>query len=354
MYMWLQNSIWSNRLKTIYLLLLFPLFLFWLIYLGFLLSNIFGWSYSYIVDFFQKDIQNNWWLCQTQNAQICARNYYLKDALDNTLSIFMILWPILLIWCLISFIFYRQIIFKFSWAKPITRQENPEIYNIVENLCISKWILVDQDISQQRWIKIWIIQDSSMNAFATGWDTKNAWIVFSSWLIEKLNKQEIEAVAAHELTHIINKDSLLMIVIVVFIWAIATLWEIALRVWLNMKSDNSKDSWKAKWLIIFVWVILMILWYLVFPLVQLAVSRRREYLADAWSVEITKDKFAMINALQKISQDSVIESIKKQTVASMCIASPFWPDLSFFSRIIKSIFSTHPSIEDRIKALESY
>ena len=97
---------------------------------------------------------------------------------------------------------------------PLTRKENPEIYNIVENLCLSRGLFVP---------RIGIIEDDSLNAFATGWNSKNAWVVFSRGLINKLNKSEIEAVAAHELTHLINKDSLLMVVIVVFVGVIGML-----------------------------------------------------------------------------------------------------------------------------------
>lgn len=315
--------------------------------------NIFNKSdYNSTYEYFSTQVAQSPDLCPTNEISSCTRNYYISQAFNNTLSVFSLLGPVILIWCLISFLFYRQIIFKFSGASPLSRKDNPQIYNIVENLCISRWILVESDIQQNRWIKVWIIEDSSLNAFAVWWNPKNSWIVFSRGLLEKLNKQEIEAVAAHELTHIINKDSLLMIVIVVFIWAIATIWEIVFRIALSTKSE--KDSWNIKLAMIVIWIVLMVLWYLIFPLVQLAVSRRREYLADAGSVELTKDKNAMISALKNISQDAVIEDIKKPTVAAMCIASPFDSKKWWFSSFIWNLFSTHPSIEDRIKALEGY
>jgi len=251
-------------------------------------------------------------------------------------EILLFLWPIILIWGIISFFFHRQIVFKFTWAKPITRKEIPEVYNIVENLCISRWLAVP---------KIGIIEDNSMNAFALGWNTKHAWIVFSRWLINRLDKKEIEAVAAHELTHIINKDSLMMIVIVVFVGVIGTLWQILIR--MRWSSNNGKDNN----VIPLVGLGLLILWYLVYPLIRLALSRKREFLADAGAVELTKDKYAMISALQKISSDSRIESIQKDTVAAMCIESPLeGKNPGFFSKLL----ATHPPIAERIKALESY
>ena len=302
---WIQTAIWANRLRTLYLIFLFPAFLlgiFWLFF-GIRTGN---WQ--------------EWW--------------------TETIQTFYIIWPIILVWALLSFFLHRQIIFSFSWAEPISRISNPDIYNIVENLCISRWLPVP---------KIAILNDKSLNAFAVGWNPKNSWIVFSKWIIEKLNKKEIEAVAAHELTHIMNKDSMLMIIIVVFIWAVAWLGEIMFRSWLRLRSsNNSKWTAQIKLFLIMVWLLLLILWYLIFPLVQLAISRKREFLADAGSAQLTKNPQALISALLKISQDPIIEDIDKPSIAAMCIANPL--SSSFF----KNLFSTHPSIEDRIKMLKKY
>lgn len=306
MYKGIQSSIWENSLRSVFLLVSFPLLL-WVLVVALMMF-----VYS------QEGYAVSW-----------------ADWLVLANEVLFFLWPVILIRGIISFFFHRQIVFKFAWARPITRQEIPEVYNIVENLCISRWLAVP---------KIGIIEDDSMNAFALGWNTKHAWIVFSRWLINRLNKAEIEAVAAHELTHIINKDSLMMIVIVVFVWVIGTLWQILVRV-----RGSSRDG---KWNVLpLIGLGLLILWYLVYPLIRLALSRKREFLADAGAVELTKDKYAMISALQKISTDSRIESIQKDTVAAMCIESPLeaknpW----FFSRL----FATHPPVADRIKALESY
>lgn len=306
MYKGIQSSIWENSLRSIFLLISFPLLL-----------------WVFVVVLMVIVYTQEWYTVSWAESLILAND------------VLFFLWPAILLWGIISFFFHRQIVFKFSWAKPITRQEVPEIYNIVENLCISRWLGVP---------KIGIIEDDSMNAFALGWNTKHAWIVFSRWLINRLNKAEIEAVAAHELTHIINKDSLMMIIIVVFVGVIWTLWQILIRV----RGSREEGKWN---IIPLVGLVLLVLWYLVYPLIRLALSRKREFLADAGAVELTKDKYAMISALQKISTDSRIESIQKDTVAAMCIESPLdkkepW----FFSRLL----ATHPPVADRIKALESY
>lgn len=254
----------------------------------------------------------------------------LMVAEQETGEILVVLWPVLMIWILIAFFFQRQLIFSFSGAKPITRQEHPEIYNIVENLCISRGLPTP---------KIWIINQEWMNAFALGRRASDSRIVFTTGLLEKLDKREIEAVAAHELTHIINKDTLLMLVIVLYIWAISIIGEILIR------TGRGKWNGKGKNILPLIGLALMILWYLLYPLIRLAISRKREYLADAGSVQLTKDNQAMISALKKINQKPEIE-LKNKEMSAMFIENPL--DNAF------SIFQTHPSIEDRIKALENY
>ncbi|MDD2565898.1 MAG: M48 family metallopeptidase [Candidatus Gracilibacteria bacterium] len=319
----IQSSIWSNRLKTIMLLILFPVLVFGVVFL---------------IMFFV--------LYSTPGEIIHSTDFYLNQSLIQSIQVFTYLLPIILIWALISFAFYRQIIFAFTDAEPITRIENPEIYNIVENLCISRGIPTPN---------IGILEDDSLNAFAVGWNPKKSWIVFSRGILNKLNKQEIEAVAAHELTHIMNKDGLLLVTVIVFIGAIAAIGEImfrSARVMGGSKDSNGKGN-QLQLILILVGLALLILGYLVLPLVQLAVSRKREYLADAGSVELTKDKYAMITALQNISYDSTIESIKKDSISALCIENPF-PRTAGLSNRFHEFFSTHPTIENRIKMLERY
>ncbi len=321
MAIWLQSSIWANRTKSLILIVSFPVLLFGILFLVFLLLSM-------------------KWAVEPQTFEV-----YAQESLALNLMAFTYLGPILLVWCLISFAFHRQIIFAFSGAKPLERRICPDVYNIVENLCISRGLPMPQ---------IGILEDDSMNAFAVGWRPKNAWIVFSRGLLNTLNKKEVEAVAAHELTHIINRDSLLMVVVICFIGAIATIWEIIVRWgWRFGWSRDSKDSGQIKMAIMVIGFVFLILGYVVFPLVQLALSRKREYLADAGSVELTHDSESMIAALEKISADSVIESINKWTVAAMCIATPFEKKSGFWSWV-KNLFSTHPRIEDRISALRTY
>lgn len=311
---WLQTSKKANTLKVIYLVLLMPLVVFLCLFLYF-------------------------------EMQIFSSEQNIFDLNNITFSLkwaFQLLiysLPIMFLWLIVWVYFQKQIIFSFTWAKELSRKDNKELYNIIENLCISRGLPIP---------KIWIIEDNSLNAFATWWTPKNSHVVFSRWLINKLDKKEIEAVAWHELTHIINWDVRLMVIINVFIWMIWTIWYILL---ISRSSSENKNNSGLKIL----WLMLYIVSLLILPLINMAVSRKKEFLADAWSVELTKDKDSMISALRKISKDSVIKGVDKKSssVKAMFINNPEIKKVKFFSKI-SNLFSTHPSIEKRIELLEKY
>jgi heat shock protein HtpX len=171
-------------------------------------------------------------------------------------------------------------------------------------------------------------------------------------LLNTLNKREIEAVAAHELSHIINKDSMLMLVTVVFIGIISVVGEVLIRIRI---SGNSKDN-RLQLITIVAGVAFLLLGYLIYPLIRLAISRKREYLADAGSVELTKDNQAMISALQKISGHSAVPSANKN-IAMFFIDSPTVTDQEMreITKIKKSsLWDSHPSIDERISALQHF
>ena len=263
-----------------------------------------------------------------------------------TLGIFPIVLIVLWIRWLVSFFLQKDIMFGLSGAKAITRKENPEIYNIVENLCISKWLPMP---------KIAIMNEPWMNAFATWWRQKDSRIAFTSGLLQNLDKKEIEAVAGHELTHLINKDSLLMYVAYVFVWAMTMVWQYALRFWWTSNSSSKRGWWIAIFGIAF-----LALWYLFYPLVRLAISRKREFMADLGSVELTRDNQSMISALRKISWNSVV-SKASDSISSFFIAEPRRISMSMNSsapattkKTKTSIRDSHPSIDDRISTLQMY
>lgn len=248
--------------------------------------------------------------------------------------------------------------FWLSGAEPLTRKQNPEIYNIVENLCISRWLQMP---------KIAIMKEQWMNAFATWWRQKDSWIAFTTGLLQNLDKSEIEAVAGHELTHLRNNDSLLMYVAYVFVWAVTLVGEYLVRFsyygWAR-SSDNNGNR-QGNWMVIF-WFAFLALWYLLYPLIRLAISRKREYMADLGSVELTRDNQSMISALRKISNNSTVTKANTW-ISSFFIANPkvsVWDVIknghwmkNYASngwKIKTSIRDSHPSIDDRIARLQSF
>ena len=195
-----------------------------------------------------------------------------------------------------------------------------------------------------------------MNAFATWWKKDDSWVAFTSGLLKNLDKREIEAVAWHELTHLMNKDSLLMYVAYVFVWVVSVIWQLILRSW------TSSSSSRKNWWIFFFWLAFLFLWYLLYPLIRLAISRKREYMADLWSVELTRDTESMISALKKISGNSYV-SKANTNISSFFISDPkrYLRNYSVGNRatedvkkIKTSIRDSHPSIDDRISRLQSY
>jgi len=323
-YQWMQSFKAENQRKTVILLILFPLTLlliFWVVFSLFFTD--------WYVDHFAA-----WW--------------------NKTIEIFPFVLIWLWVWWGVSFFLQKDIMFWLSGAKEITRKQNPEVYNIVENLCISKWIPMP---------KIAIMNEPWMNAFATWWRQKDSWIAFTSWLLEKLDKKEIEAVVGHELTHLINKDSLLMYVAYVFVWVVSLAGQYLLRgnFYGYSSSSDSKKSWTG--MLIF-WIAFLALWYLFYPLMRLAISRKREYMADLGSVELTRDNQAMISALRKISTDSYV-SKANDSISSFFIAEPKILGIDKVKEMKRhaagiekktktSIRDSHPSIDDRIARLQNY
>jgi len=276
-----------------------------------------------------------------------------NDWWNLTMKYFPIVLVGLGIWWAVSFYMQKDIMFWLSGAKPITRKDNPEVYNIVENLCISKWLPMP---------KIAIMDEPWMNAFATWWKQKDSRIAFTSGLLENLNKKEVEAVAGHELTHLINKDSMLMYVAYVFVWVVSLAGQYLLRTQLyGSSSSDGKKNYNGMFIF---WIAFLALWYLFYPLMRLAISRKREYMADLWSVELTRDNQAMISALKKISTNSYV-SKANDSISSFFIAEPkkFGIDkvkeikmhaAGIEKKTKTSIRDSHPSIDDRIARLQNY
>lgn len=238
----------------------------------------------------------------------------------------------------ISYFWSDKIVLGVSKAKPIEKKDNPQLYRTVENLCIAAGLPLP---------KIYLIEDSAPNAFATGRDPKHAAIAFTTGILSKLNKQELEGVTAHELSHVGNKDTLLMAVVSVLVGTIAMVADFYMRsLWYGHR-DNS-DS-KSGTVFAVLAIVVAILAPIIAMLIQLAVSRRREFLADASGVILTRYPQGLANALLKISADKEPLEVANRGTAHLYIINPLKG--KSVTGFMVNLFNTHPPIEARIKAL---
>lgn len=235
-----------------------------------------------------------------------------------------------------SYWFSDKIVLSMSGAKQITKESAPEIYRIVENLCITAGLPIP---------KIYIMEDSAMNAFATGRDPQHGVICYTTGILQRLNKVEIEGVTAHELSHIGNRDILLSTVVVILVGFVALLadW---FRHWsiFGGGDDENRDG-KASLVFTILAVVFSLLAPIAASLVQLAISRRREFLADASGVLLTRYPEGLASALEKISGDTEPLEAANRATAPLFISNPFK------NMNVSKYFMTHPPIEERIAAL---
>lgn len=237
----------------------------------------------------------------------------------------------------ITFLSARAQVLGMSGAKPATREDYPQLYNIVESLCIPARLPMPQ---------IYVVNDPSPNAFATGRNPKKAAVAFTTGLLERLNREELEAVAAHELGHIRNYDIRLMTISIALISVVALLANLGSRMLFYQQRGRDKKTNPAGILIA---LVLIIFAPLAAQFVHFAISRNREFLADATAVEFTRNAKGMMDALIRIHADEHDVAKAKPATASMYIASPFSKN-----RHAKAAnwFSTHPTLQARIERLE--
>ncbi|MFA5828140.1 MAG: M48 family metallopeptidase [Candidatus Shapirobacteria bacterium] len=232
----------------------------------------------------------------------------------------------------ISYFYGDKIVLNLNNAHPAKREKYFDFYTITENLAMGMGIPKPQ---------IYVIEDESPNAFATGKDPKSAVICATTGLLNKLNRTELEGVIAHELSHIQNYDIRVMMIVSVLIGTISILVNLVSRNRLGRNSDR-----KSNGLLILLGFILLLFAPLIGQIIQLAISRSREFLADSSAVKLTRQPQGLINALKKISSDPSVLASASTATASLYIINPFK------NNKIANLFSTHPPIEKRITALE--
>lgn len=320
----LQTHIWSNNWKTGLLMAGFPILLILLLYALFLLFA----GFSGI---------------SVGPDPVAGPFIWAGDALADA-------WPYAvagaILWFGIAYAFYQNIIDAATGAKKVERTQAPKLYNLLENLCISRGITMPA---------LRVMETDALNAFATGLHKGQYSVTVTRGLINALTDEELEAVLAHELTHIRNNDVRLLVIAVVFVGIFSFVGEMAFRSLRfgavsggsssSRRSSSSSSSGGGGAVIAIVAALVIIaIAYALAIVIRFALSRRREYLADAGAVELTKNPDAMISALQKISGNAAVEAPSE--VREMFIENPH----SDFA----SVFATHPPIEKRIEALSKF
>jgi len=286
----------------------------------------------------ESNIRKTWLLLIAFLIFIIALGWLFSYLLDN--SIFLILAvAIALLQSFFAYWYSDKIVLAITRARKIEKKDNPELYRIVENLCITAGLPLP---------KIYIIGEQQPNAFATGRNAENSVIAVTQGLLEKLERPELEGVLAHELSHIGNKDILLgtVVVILVGIMAMLSNWFLRISFWGGTRRDSRGSSGL---ILMILGIIAAILAPIAAVLIQLAVSRKREFLADASGALLTRYPEGLAKALEKISADQSSMRIASNSTAHLFIASPFRgkQSKSWFTKL----FLTHPPVEERIRAL---
>jgi heat shock protein HtpX len=274
-------------------------------------------------------------------------SYVLGRALGYGLSLAGVMLIISGLMSFASYYYSDKIVLSMSGARQIQKKDNPNFFNIVENLSIASGLPTP---------KVYIINDPAPNAFATGRDPQHAAVAATSGILEQLSKQELEGVIGHELSHVKNYDTRLMGVVAILAGSLAILADFFLRslFWggIGGKRDNDRDNNNGLFLIL--GLVAAILAPIAATLIQLAISRHREFLADADSALLTRYPEGLARALEKIANDKNILKSASNATAHLFIENPFKTDTSRKTKsFLAGLFSTHPPIEERIKILRS-
>jgi heat shock protein HtpX len=301
----------NNNMKSMCLLFMFPVLIIGLVYLFFV---IFG--------AMQKD--------------------YNVSAGAATLQALPVVIIAVTIWFFIAYFINTMLIRYATHSTSLERRDNKRVYNLVENLCMANGMDMP---------KVNVIEDNSLNAFASGINKKTYTVTLTRGIINTLDDNELEGVIAHELTHIRNRDVRLLIISIVFVGIFTAVAQIAARMAfrssLGRSRSNNKNNGASTALILLIVAVLGVLGYLFSLLIRLAISRKREYMADAGGALMTKNPMALASALRKISRNPEIHGIKREDIAQLYIEHKAKGSFS-------GLFATHPPIEQRIAVLEQF
>ncbi len=286
-----------------------------------------------------KNIRRTWLYITLFSLFVILIGWLISKITDNYF-ILIIAVAYSTITSVLSYWYSDKIVLSMSGASPIEKKDKPELYRLVENLCITAGLPIP---------KIYLISESQPNAFATGRDPKHSAIAVTQGLLDRLDRAELEGVIAHELSHVGDRDTLLQTAVVVLTGVIVIMTNLFFRIsfWGGSRRRDEKDQLGAIFMILS--IVLIVLAPLLATLIKLAISRKREFLADAKGALLTRYPEGLARALEKISQDPNPLRGASNSTAHLYIASPFRGEQSesWFSKL----FMTHPPIEERVKAL---
>ena len=333
-YVGMHSLIQRNNTLSVLLLLGFPAILLGAVWLFMAAINYFGNSsgydeYGYSQNFLDTD----------------AVNYSFMNVMP---------WVIggVALWFVIAYFSNTSMIRHAVKAEPLARHDNPRVYNIVENLTMACGMPMPQ---------INIVDDPQLNAFASGIDEKTYTVTVTTGLMERLDDDELAGVIGHELTHIRNKDTRLLITSIIFVGIISTVMALLVRLlWNtflwgggNRRSSNNKNGLSIA-VVMLIGVVCAAIAYLFTLLTRFAISRKREFMADAGGAELCGNPLALASALRKISGDPGLQNVGRDDIAQMYIIHPQALSGGSISGFFSKLFSTHPSTEERIRLLEQY
>lgn len=273
--------------------------------------------------------------------------YYICNALQlgNFSIVIALAFSIITAWS--SYYYSDKIVLASCKARPATKSEDLKLVNILDALMVTAGLPKKPDL--------YVIEDEQPNAFATGRNPEHSIICVTTGLLEKLDYYELEGVIAHEMSHIKNYDILLSAVVSVFVGFIVMISDIFSRTlfWGGLKDDRDNDNSKANGILMLLGLIFLILSPIFGTLMQLALSRKREFLADSTAIEFTRNPEGLISALQKLDSDPNELKTANSATANMYIVNPFKKVDKNGKKKTSNIWSTHPSTEDRVKALRN-
>lgn len=321
----------QNNMKSILLLILFPCIVLAMVYAFLAITNMYEVPDGY---------QSSRFVVDTATA-----NAAFLEALPWVVGIVGI-------WFLISYFTNASMVRQATGARSLERRDNPRVYNIVENLTMACGMPMP---------KINVIDDPQLNAFASGIDEKSYTVTVTTGICNRLNDDELAGVIAHELTHIRNRDTRLLIVSIIFVGIMGTALSLAVRMLWNAflfgggsrRSDREGKNNGGMIIVIVIAVVLAAVGYFFTMLTRFAISRKREYMADAGGAELCGNPLALASALRKISNDPGLGGVDREDVAQLFIVRPK-AFASEFTNMMSNLFSTHPSIESRIAYLEQF